>query len=332
MTKKRIRAAIIGCGKIAGIKDHPRDSIPIKTHAQAYHQHPDFELVATCDVDPDALHLFNANWNIEHGFLDIRDLNAREVPDVISICSPTIEHFRQLEILLQAASPPKVIFVEKPICNTVVELDRLDELNEDRKVTLLANHTRRFDPKHRDLADLIQKKTFGDLVMGHCYYYGGWLNNGTHLIDTLRMLFAEEPVGPSVLPGKPGRPNDPCWDVQLNWGDAPVSLQSFDENYYQLFEMNLFFENGRILIKDFGGSIIIEEREIDLLDQRILEPLPSSPWRGLETPLYYAVDAMAKFLKGKGSLEETGATLPEVRKTMRIVWDISDTLGVNYAN
>ena len=81
---------------------------------------------------------------------------------------------------------------------------------------------------------------------GHCYYYGGWKNNGAHLIDTLRMFFEVEPVIRSVTPGKPGRPSDPCWDVELSVEGAPIFLQSFDEKYYQLFEMNLFYEFGRV--------------------------------------------------------------------------------------
>jgi predicted dehydrogenase len=322
MTRRTYKAAIIGCGKIAGIKDVPRDRGPINTHAQAYYRHPNFQLIAACDIDERSLSTFSEIWQIEASFQHASSMIEDNSPDVISICSPNEHHLQHIELLLQAEKPPKVIFVEKPICDSPEELKYLDGLLKESPLHLLVNHTRRFDPKHQDLAAMIQQKTFGGFVMGHCYYYGGWKNNGAHLIDTLRMFFGIEPVMRSVIPGKPGRPSDPCWDVEISVEGAPIFLQSFDENYFQLFEMDLFFESGRVLIKDFGGSIIVENMEIDALDQRVLKSYAGSPWQGLENPMYHAVDAMANFLKDESLLDETGATLPEVRKSMQLVWEV----------
>jgi len=331
MTDKRFAAAIIGCGKIAGLKDHPKNHTSIKTHAQAYYKHPGFKLVAACDVDPVRLRTFSTNWEIEDAYLNIAEFNDESAVDVISVCSPTPKHFKQLEELIQAVSPPKVIFVEKPICGTIDELDYLEKLCKKFEVELLVNHTRRFDPIHKNLATLIRDETFGDLVMGHCFYYGGWLNNGTHLIDTLRMLIEDNLSVIGISPGKPGREADPCWDIELDLNGAPILIQSFDEKYYQLFEIHLMFELGRFFLRDFGNYIIVEKQEVDNLGQRILVPYAGSPWQGLKAPLYNAMDAIANFLKDEVSLDEMGATFPEARKTMQFVWNINETGGSNYA-
>lgn len=315
-------AAIIGCGRVAGIKDQPRAKGDVTTHAQAYYRHPAFELIAACDSRPDQLTAFLERWHISGRFADVATLAAEIQPEVVSICSPTEEHYRQAMTLLDGPAPPRIVFVEKPVCRAPEELNRLQHVAHEAGVTVLVNHTRRFDPGHRRVAELIQGGRLGELVRGRCDYYGGWLHNGTHLIDTLRMLFGVESSIASVAPGAPGKPDDPCWDVKLQIGGAPVELVGFDEDYYQLFEIDLRFENGRVLLRDFGAQIVVETMQINNIGEQILAPFEDAPWYGLDSPLYHALNAIARHLQGESVLAKTGATLDDAGKTMSLLWQV----------
>jgi len=322
MKRTRFRAAIVGCGRIAGIKDVPRDDGGIATHAQAYHRHPDFQVIAACDTDAERAAAFGKIWQVPHTFTDAYQLAEQVQPDVVSICSPTVEHFRQVGVLLEAQTPPRVVFVEKPMCEAPAELQALRELTRKTHTIVLVNHTRRFDPAHSRVAELIRQRQMGALVQGRCDYYGGWLHNGTHAVDTLRMFFGTEPAIVSMTPGAPGKPDDPCWNVQLNFGGTPVDLQSFDEKFYQLFEIDLRFERGRVLLRDFGAEIVVEQMETNSIGERVLTPLNDSPWRGLTSPLYHAVAAISRYLRDGAELSTTGATMDEAARTMQILWRV----------
>jgi predicted dehydrogenase len=244
---------------------------------------------------------------------------AAGAPDAVTISSVTREHCPQLLRLL-AADGPRAILVEKPVCETPAELEALLARHAGRPdVLVLANHTRRFDPGHVRLAAEIRSGKLGRLLGGRCDYYGGWLHNGSHLVDTLRMLVGELRIDRAAV-GVPGRPGDPCLDVRVLAGEAPIDLSGFDERHYQLFESDLRFAEGRVLARNFGAELAIEGVTNNTIDERFLRMLPGSPWQGLDDSLLHAVDAMAEHLAGVVPASASGATLEDAAQTMRTLW------------
>ena len=112
--------------------------------------------------------------------------------DVISICSPDACHFSQAREILTSPHRVKALLIEKPVCLTAAELDCLIDLSRQSGVAVAVNHARRFDAGHRRAAELIRSGQLGPLVRGRAVYYGGWLHNGVHSIDVIRMLFPEK--------------------------------------------------------------------------------------------------------------------------------------------
>lgn len=314
----KFKAGLIGCGRIAGIKDKPRDTGFVGTHALAYHQHPLFEIKAV--FCPNRYKTFQEIWNIPNGYSDFNKMLDNEKLDVISLSSPNEQHFPQISKILESEYCPRVIFAEKPICLKSSELQSLKKSADRTQCKIIVNHTRRYDPGHIRVKELISSGKLGKFLNARYDYYGGWLHNGCHLIDTLRMIFNEEPKIESVIPGPPGRINDPCLNVKLNIAGGTIDIIGFDKKYYIIYDGELRFEKGRILLQDFGRKIIVEKVEENELNEQVLVPFPDSPWKGLDSPMFHAVDLISKYLTNKESLVGRGILLDEVAGTMNILW------------
>ena len=112
------KVCIIGCGKIAGRYDSPSNGPYIGTHARAYFEHDEFKITAICDHEKNNLNAFSKTWNVPNLYLDVDELIKNECPDVVSICSPTTYHFDHFIKVINSNNPPKIIFLEKPVCES----------------------------------------------------------------------------------------------------------------------------------------------------------------------------------------------------------------------
>ena len=321
MSDHRWRVGITGCGKIAGGWDHPQESGDVATHAQAYYRHPEFQLVAVSDRDPEALGRFQRSWGVDRGYQSVGEMQEAEGVDVVSICSPNALHCSDVEQLLDSTVRPRAILLEKPACVDAQGLARLTKTVSHSEVEVVVNHTRRFDAAHQRVARLIQSGSLGRLVDGKCTYYGGWIHNGSHVVDTLRMVFGEEPAVLSATTSGSGRPGDGNVDVRLQVAGSTVSVEGFDERHYQLFEPDFRFELGRVRLIDFGRTISVERVNVNGLGERVLEPEDWSPLEGMVSPLYRAIEGIAAHLQGRGLLGNLRVGLSEAALTMKIIWE-----------
>jgi len=320
MSAKAWKVGIVGCGRIAGLKDRPTRSSPVRTHAQAYNRHGGFQLAACVNPTEELLRKFQKKWKIPNGYRDLAAMLEKERLDVISLCSPSEFHASQVEEILASASKPQVLFVEKPVCLQEQKQYSLLRKAEESGVKILVNHSRRFDPVHQELRKLIGTGTLGNLTQARCLYYGGWLNNGVHLIDTLRMLLSQGLSLVSSRPAGHGRGKDTNLDLDLRVGEATIEIRAFDERRYQLFEMDLCFEQGRIRLLDAGFRIMTEKVKVNAWGERVLSPVAGFPKKGLVSPLAEAVRGIARVLGGKAKVLEWGVDLPTALKTMQFLW------------
>src|SRR5689334_16763935 len=85
----RLRAAIIGTGRIGSTLE--RDPLRTKphTHAGWYVSHPHILLSAGADTNPDRLKAFGEDWELpgDRLFSDYRDMLATVRPDVVSVAA-----------------------------------------------------------------------------------------------------------------------------------------------------------------------------------------------------------------------------------------------------
>jgi predicted dehydrogenase len=324
VTTSSWRVGIVGCGRIAGLKDWPRTTGPIATHAQAYHRHPDFSLAAIFSHPLEEAYRFGEIWGVPRVYPSLAAMLAAGDLDAISICSPSEFHFAQAREILESSGGVRALLIEKPVCFTAAELYRLIELSRQTGVAVAINHTRRFDEAHRQVAQLLRSGELGSFLKGRAVYYGGWLNNGVHLIDTIRMLLPEEPVVVASAKAGSGKPGDDDLEVELRVGRGHIAVEAFDETYYQLFEMELLCQMGRLRIFDFGSQIHVEQVEVNEIGERELKPQPHSPRQGLVSPFYEAVEALGAQLRGQSVFAKLGVDLSAALGTMNLIWQAKE--------
>ena len=189
MTK--FRAGIIGCGRIAGtieeeiiVKNANTTMLLPHSHAGAYKDVPEVELVAASEVVEKKLTDFGRRWNVSSLYTNYEEMLKKESLDIVSISASTSIHYPAT--LKAAESGVKAIFCEKPIAETLAEADRMIDVCDQAGVRLIVNHYRRWNPYYRRAKELVDLGRIGELVAIVGYNPEPLLYGGTHLFDQFR--------------------------------------------------------------------------------------------------------------------------------------------------
>lgn len=222
-----LKCAIVGCGRIGSeFDDDPlmKKSYGICSHAGGYMDNPNTELIAASDRLPKQLEKFENKWGITNLYDDYLTMLRKEKIDILSICTPPKTHY---DVFMDAInSGVKAVFCEKPLSNFVADGREMVETAKEEGAVLAVNHSRRWDSLYQDVRDYIAEGNLGDIRHVSAYFTGGVVDNGTHMMDSLRMLCGEL--------------DD--LDIKVNHLDVP----------YTFFEIDIYGANGRIRITDNG--------------------------------------------------------------------------------
>ena len=152
-----LRAAIIGCGKIAGGYDRVVPSEWSLTHAGAYHICPETQLVAVADSNLHISKEFAAKWQAQNAYSDYREMLEKERLDILSICLPTEYHLEVFKAALH--HDIRGILCEKPLSRDIEEARKMAKLGQDTVVTV--NYFRRFNRTLSDIRNHILNQKLG---------------------------------------------------------------------------------------------------------------------------------------------------------------------------
>lgn len=324
-----MKVGIIGLGKIAGFFDDfnlPVDAI--NSHASAISCLDNIQLAALCDTSEEKLNVFSNKWGVQNTFSKLSDLLSHSKLNVLCICTPDVSHFELVKEVLLSSNRPDVLLIEKPICCNEYELQQIEMLaNKANDCSIIVNHSRRFDFIHRNVRDLIRSNELGRLLDLRWVYYGGWLHNGVHVVDTLRMLLDSDFTVFNVAEGANAYPNDPCLDVELkaiNHPSASIKIESFPETAYQLFETELRFEKGRIRLEDFGNKVIVEDVRVNAAGEKELEKRDVSAMYGCgaKNAMINLYSDLEEYIKNGNEEVKFISGLDTVLKTMEIIYHV----------
>lgn len=181
----KIRIGSVGIGAISR-----------HVHLPGIERSPDLELVAVCDIDPEALRYAQERYGIDaaHCFTDYHDLIACPEVDAVDISTPNDLH---CAVALAAAEAGKPYAVEKPLGNSPEETERLARVTAERGVKSMVCFSYRFKAAARYARDLIERGLLGDIYHVDMQYYQAW--GLPHFNTKLLWRFEKQHTGSGAL-------------------------------------------------------------------------------------------------------------------------------------
>jgi len=192
---KKIRFALVGCGRIA-----QRHAEHIKNYGI---------LSAVCDVEISKAKKLGEQYNSRY-YSNIEEMlkNENETIDVVTICSPNGLHAQHSILSLKSGYH---VLCEKPMAITVYDCGEMNKTAESVNKRLFAIKQNRFNPPVAEVKKLIDNGTLGNIysVQLSCfwnrdfdYYANSWKgtkdqDGGTlftqfsHFIDLLYWMFGD---------------------------------------------------------------------------------------------------------------------------------------------
>jgi predicted dehydrogenase len=125
---KKVRAAIIGSGLIAGKKHIPAFA---KLRSKT-------ELVAICDLNLDAAKQMASRFRIPGVYTDIGEMASKEKPDLVDICTPPQTHTR---LAIEAMRHGCNVLIEKPMALTTVDCDQIVQASKEYGLQVCVGHS-----------------------------------------------------------------------------------------------------------------------------------------------------------------------------------------------
>jgi predicted dehydrogenase len=128
-----IRLGVVGCGAIAQVH-----------HLPNLHDLPDhFTVTAVCDVSAGAAAYVAQKFNVPHHFTDYRDLLAADVEAVLLCQSDP-----KTEVAVAALNAGKHLFIEKPMCFSLQEVDAITAARQRAGVVGQVGYMKVYDPAY----------------------------------------------------------------------------------------------------------------------------------------------------------------------------------------
>lgn len=191
ITDRKIRIAIVGCGRIS------------RNHFASIESHEDdLELVAVCDNNPAVLKEHARKYSVP-SYLQLEEMLQSEEIDVIALCTPSGIHSEQA---VMAARYKVNVVTEKPMATRWQDGVRMVKACDEACVRLFVVKQNRRNSTLQLLKRAVDEKRFGKIYMVHINvfwtrpqdYYdqakwrgtwefdgGAFMNQASHYVDLL---------------------------------------------------------------------------------------------------------------------------------------------------
>ena len=161
MADKTLRVGIIGCGGIA--RHH---------HVPNYNAMQDVEIVAACDIDPEAASALQAVvGTISLTTTDYRELLAMDGLDLVSICTTNDMHY---PVVMEAIARGVDIFCEKPLALNHAQAREMHAAASERGIKTGVNFSHRRTPAAQLVREIVASGALGQIHHVSAIYAAGW--------------------------------------------------------------------------------------------------------------------------------------------------------------
>jgi predicted dehydrogenase len=192
MGMEKIKAAIVGLGRIASLLEE--DSLREKpcTHAGALAANPDCILAAGSDIDEERRDLFAKKWQVPV-YADAAKMIRIHAPHILVIATHPDSHYRYCRLAADSGVP--VVICEKPLADNIGEARKIKRLGEQGTI-IITNHERRYAHDYIRARAVLDGGKLGKLLSVRAVLYMGktkrlldvlW-HDGTHLADAIMFL------------------------------------------------------------------------------------------------------------------------------------------------
>lgn len=327
------KAAIIGLSAIAAQRpdgpDYPSAYGRVsESHASVYCDHAQVDLVAVCDIRPEAHELFRHSWQQilpqMHYYSDYRQLLQEVKPDLVSVVTP--DHLHTDIVVAAANNGAKAILCEKPIATTLADADRMIAACSAKNTVLAVNHTRRWSPIFEQARQILRSGELGRLHTMRVDFFSKramLFRNGGHMVDMLNFLADSDPVW--------------VW-AELEEGFAHFDIYRGDGGHDPNLEpsacgyihyangVRAFYESGKITSPAALFTLVCDKGRLEVSDQQITltrldsagswqsQPLPAST--GGEQMLRSALNELLICVERGGKPTSSGES---ARKTLEVL-------------
>ncbi|MEG3618559.1 Gfo/Idh/MocA family oxidoreductase [Magnetovibrio sp. PR-2] len=320
MSSKTYKAVLVGCGVIGAGHDE-------YSHAAAYTQHPNMDLVACVDPNAQNVSACCEKWNLLAGYASLEDAIADGIEaDVISIATPKAFHEEALRQGVELH--PKAVICEKPFTGGLVQAQAILALYGDKGISLAVNYHRCWDPTLIKLRDDLASGVWGNVQSIHGGYCKGLYQNGSHIINLLEFLLGSLELV-AVTDMKPGFEDDDTFGFVLKTSQGAMAyIGGLATNPYFFHELTIYCEKGAIAIEDAGQTV-----RLRLVDDDPLFPGERHLSRGAfqETEntasFYNAIDNVFNHLESGAHLNCTGEDGAKVIQLCEMIRFMSDGGG-----
>lgn len=297
------RAAIIGCGNIAGKWNDDPSIKNALTHARALEMHPQTTLVACCDTDSTRAEAFSRRWGLRNWYLSVGELLSREEIDIVSICVPTHYHREIVAKIMEAlpgAGRLQLVLLEKPVAATMADTMAIATDLDSAGLACSVNYIRRFDRVLQSVKHIISSLEMGAAQQFRARYTKGLLNNGSHLVNLLRFYFGDISHW-DILDSFQECANDSTVSLFITFKNGVRgTIQGLKEECYSIFDLDVMLEQGVVSILDFGNRIEVMRVGSDTVypSYRVLQREPVRVNTDLGNAVYHYLDNSINSLEG----------------------------------
>lgn len=195
MREKKVRFAVLGCGRISS------------AHLKAIKDAPDAELAAVCDIEEEMAKQVALEYGLSKWYTGINEMLGSENIDVVNICTPSGLHCEHTVISARAG---KHVLCEKPLDVSKDKLNIMINTCKDSGVLLGGIFQRRTNIAAISTRNAIREGKLGKILIAsaNLKYYrdqeyydsacwratweldggGALMNQGIHGIDMLQWL------------------------------------------------------------------------------------------------------------------------------------------------
>lgn len=144
-----LRVGVVGCGEVTRFK-----------HLVALRRTPGIEVVALADTDRKRLDETAEHFRIPHRYADAASLLGHAGLDAVGVCVPAHSH---AEVALGVLEAGKHLLVEKPLCLSLDEAERLEARATTADVTVLVGHHMRWHRLVRRIREAVGRGDIGEM-------------------------------------------------------------------------------------------------------------------------------------------------------------------------